>query len=98
MVPYASIEVEMPSTVTFNAFVVSLATTAAVHFGDVANASSSNERPTANLEAAGHAIEMLTVLEQKTRGNLTEEEKSFLAQVLYELRVRYVELEKESQV
>lgn len=95
MVPYASIEVKMPSTVTFNAFVVSLATTAAVHFGDVANPSS-NKRPTANLEAAGHAIEMLTVLEQKTRGNLTEEEKLFLTQVLYELRVRYVELEKES--
>ena len=85
----------MPSAVTFNAFVVSLATTAAVHFGDVANPSS-NEQPTTNLEAAGHAIEMLTVLEQKTRGNLTEAEKSFLAQVLYELRVRYVELEKES--
>ena len=85
----------MPSAVTFNAFVVSLATTAAVHFGDVANPSS-NEQPTTNLEAAGHAIEMLTVLEQKTRGNLTEEEKLFLTQVLYELRVRYVELEKES--
>jgi len=86
----------MPSKVTFNAFVVTLATTAAVHFGDVTD-TSSNERPTANLQAAGHAIEMLTVLEQKTRGNLTEEENSFLTQVLYELRVRYVELEKESQ-
>ena len=37
------------------------------------------------------------LLERKTRGNLTEEEKSFLAQVLYELRARYVELEKVSQ-
>ena len=96
MVPYASIEVEMPSKVTFNAFVVSLPTTAAVHFSDVTDPSS-NERPTANLQAAGHAFEMLTVLEQKTRGNPTEEEKSFLAQVPYELRVRHVELEKESQ-
>ena len=96
MVPYASIEVGMPSEVTFNAFVVSLATTAAVHFGDVADPSS-NEPLTANLQAAGHVIEMLTVLERKTRGNLTEEEKSFLAQVLYELRVRFVELEKASQ-
>ena len=95
MVPYASIEVGMPSEVTFNAFVVSLATTAAVHFGDVADPSS-GERPTPNLQAAGHAIEMLTLLERKTRRNLTEEEKSFLAQVLYELRVRYVELEKTS--
>jgi len=96
MVPYASIEVGMPSEVTFNAFVVSLVTTAAVHLGDVADPLS-GERPPTNLPAAGHAIEMLVLLEQKTRGNLTEEEKSFLVQVLYELRVRYVELKKAFQ-
>ncbi len=81
----------MSTAVTFNAFVVSLATTAAVHFGDV-NDPSSGERPSVNIVAAGHAIEMLVLLEQKTRGNLTEDEKLFLAQVLYELRVRYTEL------
>ena len=96
MVPYASIEVGMSSEITFNAFVVSLATIAAVHFGDVVD-SSSGERSTPNFQAAGHAIEMLMMLERKTHGNLTEEEKSFLAQVLYELRVRYAELEKASQ-
>ena len=81
----------MSTAVTFNAFVVSLATTAAVHFGDV-NDPSSGERPSVNIEAAGHAIEMLVLLEQKTRGNLTEDEKLFLDQVLYELGVRYTEL------
>ena len=85
----------MPSAVTFNAFVVSLATTAAVHFGDVA-APASGEQPPVNLEAGGHAIEML-LLEQKTRGNLTEAEASFLAQVLHELRTRHSELRKASQ-
>ena len=84
-------DIDMSTTVTFNAFVVSLATTAAVHFGDVSD-SSSGERPSVNIEAAGHAIEMLVLLEQKTRGNLTEDEKLFLAQVLYELRARYFEL------
>ena len=83
----------MPAEVTFNAFVVSLATTAAVHFGDVPDPES-GELPQANLEAAGHAIEMLSLLEEKTRGNLTEEEKSFLGQVLFELRLRYVEAQK----
>ena len=81
----------MSTAVTFNAFVVSLATTAAVHFGDV-NDPSSGERPSVNIEATGHAIEMLVLLEQKTRGNLTEDEKLFLDQVLYELGVRYTEL------
>ena len=84
-------DIEMSTAVTFNAFVVSLATTAAVHFGDV-NDPSSGERPSVNIEAAGHAIEMLVLLEQKTRGNLTEDEKLFLDQVLYELGVRYTEL------
>ena len=38
--------------------------------------------------------EMLALLEEKTSGNLTDEEKGFLTQALYELRVRYVELKK----
>ena len=83
----------MPVEVTFNAFVVSLATTAAVHFGDVADPSS-GKMPPPNLEAAGHAIEMLALLERKTRGNLTEDEGAFLTRVLYELRLRYVEVEQ----
>ncbi|MEE8131377.1 MAG: DUF1844 domain-containing protein [Vicinamibacterales bacterium] len=80
----------MPTPVSFSAFVVSLATTAAVHFGDVADPSS-GQKPAPNFEAAGHAIEMLALLEEKTKGNLTDEEERFLKQVLYELRVRYVE-------
>ena len=80
----------MPTPVSFSAFVVSLATTAAVHFGDVADPSS-GQKPAPNFEAAGHAIEMLALLEEKTKGNLTDEEERFLKQVLYQLRVRYVE-------
>ena len=73
--------------VSFNGFVVSLATTAAVHFGDVADPGSGEKGP-ANLAAAGQAIAMLALLEEKTRGNLTDEEARFLQQVLYELRLR----------
>lgn len=78
------------SEVTFNAFVVSLATTAAVHFGDLADPATG--RPgAANLEGAGQAIEMLALLERKTAGNLTEGEAAFLSQVLAELRRRLVD-------
>ena len=83
----------MPTPVSFSAFVVSLATTAAVHFGDVADPSL-GQKPAPNFEAAGHAIEMLALLEEKTKGNLTDEEERFLKQVLYELRLRYVEAKK----
>ncbi len=75
--------------VTFNHFVVSLATTAAVHFGE-AKDPDSGVNPPINLEAAGQAIEMLVLLEEKTRGNLTEDEAAFLQRVLYELRNKYL--------
>ena len=46
----------------------------------------------AHLDLARHSIDMLTVLEEKTKGNLTNEESSALAGALYELRARYVEV------
>ena len=84
----------MPPQVTFNAFIVSLATTAAVHFGDVTDPST-GEKGVANVEAAGHAVEMLGLLQEKTKGNLTPDEQGFLEQVLFELRMRYVEAKKD---
>ena len=51
-----------PTEISFNVLVVSLATSAAVHFGDVKD-SSTGERSTPNLAAAGHMIELLAVLE-----------------------------------
>lgn len=83
----------MSSPVSFNAFVVSLATTAAVHFGDIADPAS-GKKPAPNLEAAGHAIEMLAMLAEKTKGNLTDDETRFITQALYELRVRYANAKK----
>ena len=50
------------------------------------------ERIPPNLEMAKHYIDLLDVLEQKTQGNLTEDEKKLLDQVLYDLRLRYVEM------
>ena len=81
------------SDISFNAFVISLATTAAVHFGDIADPGS-GEKTVVNLDAAGHAIEMLALLEEKTKGNLTNAETQFLRQVLFELRMRLVEAKK----
>ena len=44
-----------------------------------------------NLEQAKEAIDVLGVLEEKTRGNLTDEETRALTHILYELRMNYVE-------
>jgi len=79
-----------PSEVSFIGFVLSLAATAALHFGDMPNPQTGRpEEP--NLQAAAHLIEILGILDRKTRGNLTAEERSVLEQVLYELRLRYTE-------
>ena len=77
-------------SLTFTAFVLSLASTAAVHFGDLPDPNS-GERAPENLAGAAQMIEILALLEQKTRGNLTAEERQVLEQVLYELRVRFVQ-------
>jgi len=74
---------------TFTAFVISLASTAAIHFGDMADPQS-GQKGTPNLEGARQMIEILTLLELKTRGNLTAQERQVLDSVLYELRLRFV--------
>ena len=79
------------STITFVAFVLSLAHTAAVHFGDVPDPVSGG-RSEANLPAAQQMIDILALMEEKTRGNLTAEERQLLEQVLFELRLRFVEI------
>ena len=79
--------------ISFNALVVSLATSAAVHFGDVADPSSGQQMPP-NLEAAGHMLDLLVVLAEKTTGNLTLDEERFLTQVLDEIRTRFIEAKK----
>ena len=71
-------------------FVLSLASTAAIHFGDIPDPIT-GERAEANLDGAAQMIEILALLDQKTRGNLTAEERQILEQVLYELRLRFVE-------
>jgi hypothetical protein len=78
------------SELTFSAFVISLASSAAMHFGDLPDPESGGKAEP-NLEGAGQMIEILELLEQKTRGNLTLEERQLLEQVLYELRLRFVE-------
>ena len=76
---------------SFIAFVVSLASTAAIHLGDLPDPAT-GQRLEPNLEGAKQMIEILELLEEKTRGNLTAEERTVLEQVLYELRMHFIEV------
>ena len=79
--------------ISFNALVVSLATSAAVHLGDASDPLSGRKQ-LPNLEAAGHMFDLLMVLAEKTKGNLTADEELFLTRVLQELRMRLDEASK----
>jgi len=75
---------------SFTAFVVSLASSAAIHFGDLPDPNT-GQLAEVNLDGAAQMIDILALLEEKTRGNLTMDERQVLEQVLYELRLRFVE-------
>ena len=49
-------------------------------------------QPTLSLDLARHNIDMLSVISDKTKGNLSKEEDETLASTLYELRNRYVQI------
>ena len=75
---------------TFAGFVISLATTAAMHFGDIPDPTTGKPSEPDLARAAG-VIQVLEMLQQKTRGNLIPEEERVLDDVLYELRMRFVQ-------
>jgi hypothetical protein len=55
------------------------------------------ERPKPDFDLARHSIDLLAVLQEKTKGNLTLEEKLLLENSLTELRFRYVQAVEESK-
>ena len=84
------------SDLTFSGFVLSLATPAAFHFGDLEDPET-GRRGEPDLASAGRIIEVLTMLQEKTRGNLIPEEDRVLDDLLYELRMRYVRATQETR-
>ena len=64
-----------------------MATQALAELGQIPDASG---KATVRLDLAKHVIDTLAVLEEKTRGNLTQEEEVMLTQLLHELRMTFV--------
>jgi hypothetical protein len=74
--------------ISFTNFVLSLSTSALFHFGDFPDPASGKTQK--NLPAAKQTIDILNMLNEKTKGNLDEQENSLIQGVLYELKMRYV--------
>ncbi len=81
------------SGITFSGFILSLATTAAVHFGDIADPNT-GKKGEPDLAAASQMIELIALLQEKTRGNLIEPEERLIDDLLYELRLRFVQAQQ----
>ena len=74
--------------INFTNFVLSLSTSALFHFGDFPD--SEGGKTQKNLPAAKQTIDILDMLNEKTKGNLNTNENNLIQGVLYELKMRYV--------
>ncbi len=75
---------------TFSSFVFSLGTSALMFMGEQLDPK--QPKVPVNLSQAKEIIEILSILDEKTRGNLSSDEKSMLNDMLYALRMKYVDL------
>lgn len=81
--------------VDFSWFVVSLATQAMVLLGEIPDPLT--HQPSVNIRGAKQTIDILGILEEKTKGNLSEEESRLLEDLLANLRITFVKKVKEQR-
>jgi hypothetical protein len=87
--PQAAAQAPPPPEINFVTFVVSLSTQALMHLGEIPDPISN--QPERDLPAAQHVIDILGMLQEKTRGNLDHDEEGLLRSILFDLRMKYVE-------
>lgn len=74
---------------TFSAFVLGLASSALIHLGVHENPETGATRE--DLTLARQSIDVLAMLREKTRGNLSADEEQLFTSILADLRLRFVE-------
>lgn len=79
-------------TIDFTTFIFSLGSSALMLMGEAPNPETGESMK--NLPLAKETIDLLSLLQVKTQGNLTQEEQRFLDSLLYDLRLRFVEASK----
>lgn len=84
----ANNEAQMETNVNFSTFILSLASATFIELGLVEDPLS-NKKNT-NLDAAKQHIDLLQILQDKTRGNLDDEERGLLERILRDVRLQYV--------
>ena len=90
--PAAKASAEGPPSIDFHTFVLSLGSSALLHLGELERPGAGG--PAKDLPMAKHTIDILAMLQDKTRGNVTPDEAKLLESLLYDLRLRFVEARK----
>lgn len=83
---------EPEEAMNFSSLLLFLATTGMVHLGEIPEPTTGHRSE--NLEGARQMIDLLTILMEKTEGNLTAEEARLLENLLYELRMKFMDKSK----
>lgn len=81
-------EIPLPE-INFSSFVLSLSSSALLHFGQIPDPLTKKQER--NLPLAKQTIDILGILQEKTKGNLTKDEEQLIENLLHDLRVKYVE-------
>jgi len=85
-------EAKLLPEVNFSTFIFSLGSSALVQLGEIPDPVTQKQEK--NLDLAKQTIDILGMLEQKTRGNLTKEEEMLMRNLLYDLRMKFVQKSK----
>lgn len=83
-----------PAKVDFASLVFLYVQTTLVYLGEIEDPT--GQKKMENLKAAQQTIDILELLQEKTRGNLTPQEDQYLQGVLFDLRMRYVQKAKKT--
>ena len=84
-------ETKAPS-LDFNALILSLGSSAIVHLGEAPDPTTGQKADKPELPMAQQSIDLLAMLQEKTRGNLTSDEARFLENMLFDLRMLYLQV------
>jgi hypothetical protein len=77
--------------IDFSTFVLSLGSSALIHLGEIPDTSGASAK---DLSLAKQTIDIIAMLQDKTKGNLDAAEENLLRSLLYDLRVKYVDAQK----
>jgi len=77
----------------FTLFVTSLSMQTLISLGEVPNPA--NGKKEQNLDQAKYMVDTIGMIKEKTKGNLSKSEESIIENVLYQLRMKYLEMTKD---